>query len=250
MPSSQTPPAGATALDPTAVRPDIADARITRVAPADLRLTLEQLKLAGFAMLTDVGGADYPGREPRFDVVYHLVKLSADARTVEAVGRPERVRVLCGVPEADPVVPSVADLWPSADWAEREIFDLFGVRFSGHPDLRRIQMPTDWEGYPLRKDYPLRGPARERSPRPSFALKSNVAAGTPASGRTAAALQRQIAAARGQTVPEPPSETGVAAAQAGASPGAVATAGAASPGELASRKDTAVGGQTLKDETT
>ena len=112
----------------------------------------------------------------------------------------ERVRVLCGVAEADPNVPTVTDLWPSADWAEREVYDLFGVSFSGHPDLRRIQMPVEWEGYPLRKDYPLRGPGREKTPRPSFALKSNVAAGTPASGRTAAALQRQIAAARGQAV--------------------------------------------------
>jgi NADH-quinone oxidoreductase subunit C len=199
MPSSQTPPAGGTALDPTALRPDIADARILRVTPAELRATLEGLKAGGFALLSDIGGADYPGREPRFDVVYHLVKLAASARTLEAVGRPERVRVLCGVPEADPVVPTVSDLWPAADWAEREVFDLFGVRFAGHPDLRRIQLPADWEGHPLRKDYPLRGPARERTPRPSFALKSNVAAGTPASGRTAAALQRQIAAARGQT---------------------------------------------------
>ena len=200
MPSSQTPPAGGTALDPTALRPDIADARIVRVSPAEVRATLEGLKADGFTMLLDVGGADYPGREPRFDVVYHLINLSATARTLEAVGRPERVRVLCGVPEGDPTVPTVSDLWPCANWAEREVYDLFGVRFSGHPDLRRIQMPEEWEGYPLRKDYPLRGPARDRTPRPSFALKSNVAAGTPASGRTAAALQRQIAIARGQAV--------------------------------------------------
>jgi NADH-quinone oxidoreductase subunit C len=200
MPSSQTPPAGATALDPTAVRPDIDDAGIMRVTPIEVRATLERLKAEGFTMLIDVGGVDYPGREPRFDVVYHLIRLSKDARTVADVGTPERVRVLCGVPENDPVVPTMSDLWPCADWAEREVYDLFGVLFSGHPDMRRIQMPVEWEGYPLRKDYPLRGPAREKTPRPSFALKSNVAAGTPASGRTAAALQRQIAAARGQTV--------------------------------------------------
>ena len=199
MPSSQTPPAGGTALDPTAVRPDIDDARIVRVTPADVRGTLEGLKREGFTMLLDIGGADYPGREPRFDVVYHLIALPSAARTVAAVGKPERVRVLCGVPENDPAVPTVSDLWPAADWAEREVYDLFGVHFAGHPDLRRIQMPVEWEGHPLRKDYPLRGPAREKTPRPSFALKSNVAAGTPASGRTAAALQRQIAAARGQT---------------------------------------------------
>jgi NADH-quinone oxidoreductase subunit C len=204
MPSSQTPPAGGTALDPTAVRPDIDDARIIRVSPAEVRATLERLKGEGFAMLLDIGGADYPGREPRFDVVYHLIVLSGAARKLAAVGRPERVRVLCGVPENDPIVPTMSDLWPAANWAEREVYDLFGVRFSGHPDLRRIQMPVEWEGHPLRKDYPLRGPARERTPRPSFALKSNVAAGTPASGRTAAALQRAIAAARGQAPKDDP----------------------------------------------
>jgi NADH-quinone oxidoreductase subunit C len=168
MPSSQAPPVGATAIDPTAVRPDIADARIVRVTPAAVRATLQGLRAEGFTMLLDVGGVDYPGREPaRFDVVYHLLKLPVAAASVAEIRTPER-----------------------------EIFDLYGIRFEGHPDLRRIQMPVDWEGHPLRKDYPLRGPARERTPRPSFALKSNVAAGTPASGRTAAALQKQIAQAR------------------------------------------------------
>lgn len=233
MPSSQAPPAGATALDPTAVRPDIADARILRVTPAELRATLEGLKADGFAMLLDVGGADYPGREPaRFDVVYHLLKLPARVASVAEVGTPERVRVLCGVPESAAEVPTVSDLWPSADWAEREIFDLYGIAFAGHPDLRRIQMPDEWEGYPLRKDYPLRGPARERTPRPSFALKSNVAAGTPASGRTAAALQKQIAQARGRNEKHGTDDPG-AAAQSGKTPGGAATAGGATPDELA-----------------
>ena len=81
MQSSPTPPAGGTALDPTAVRPDIADARIIRIVTAELRATLERLKGEGFAMLLDIGGADYPGREPRFDVVYHLIKLSSAARS-------------------------------------------------------------------------------------------------------------------------------------------------------------------------
>ena len=77
------------------------------------------------------------------------------------------------------------------------MYDLFGIVFDGHPDLRRIQMPDDWEGHPLRKDYPMRGPARERTPRPSFANKSNVAAGTPPSGRTLEALQEEVKRARG-----------------------------------------------------
>jgi NADH-quinone oxidoreductase subunit C len=240
MPSSQQPPVGSTAVDPTAVRPAIDDATIIRTTPERVREELSALLRAGYTMLADVGGVDYLERDPRFDVVYHLLKLELNG------AQASRVRVLCGVPGSAPMVPSVSDLWPSADWAEREIYDLFGIGFSGHPDLRRIQMPVDWEGHPLRKDYPLRGPARERTPRPSFALKSNVAAGTPASGKTAAALQRQIATARGQSAPDPAPQA-IAAAQAGTSPGSVPTAGAASTAELAAEQNTARAGQMPKD---
>lgn len=187
---------GGSAIDPTSVRPPIEDARIERVEPATLRARLETFKSDGFNMLLDLGGVDYLHREPRFDVVYHLLRMPTAVASVAQVGTPERVRVLCGVSQSAPSLPTVTDLWKSADWAEREIWDLFGICFEGHPDLRRIQMPNHWEGHPLRKDYPLRGPAREKSPRPSFALKSNVVSGTPPAGRTAEALQKQIAERR------------------------------------------------------
>lgn len=188
MPSTQTPPLTGTAIDPPALRPPIDDAAIERIEPAQLHARLAELKRDGFTLLLDVGAVDYPERTPRFDVVYHLLNLA----------KTKRVRLLCGVAGDDPKLSTATDLWKSADWAEREIYDLFGISFEGHPDLRRIQMPHDWEGHPLRKDYPLRGPARERSPRPSFALKSNVQAGTPPSGRTLEALQQQIAKIRNQ----------------------------------------------------
>ena len=190
MPSPQTPPMAGTAIDPTTVRPDLADAQIERVAPASLRARLEALKSEGYAMLLDVGGVDYPRRDARFDVVYHLLKLPVSSATVQEIGTPNRIRVLCAVPE-NVALPTVSDLWKNADWAEREIFDLFGIRFDGHPDMRRIQMPTHWEGHPLRKDYPVRGPARERAPRPDFANKGNVPAGTPPTGKSAQVLEEQ-----------------------------------------------------------
>ncbi|MFN2449597.1 MAG: NADH-quinone oxidoreductase subunit C [Candidatus Baltobacteraceae bacterium] len=196
MPSSQAPPLIGLAADPTAVRPPIADAIVERIEPQQLLARLQQLKAEGYTMLLDVGGVDYPHRTPRFDVVYHLLAMPLRKADIAQVGTPKRLRLLCGVSEASPAVPSATGLWLNADWAEREIFDLFGIAFEGHPDLRRIQMPHDWEGAPLRKDYPLRGPAKEKSPRPSFALKSNVAAGTPPSGRTLEALQEQIRKAR------------------------------------------------------
>src|ERR1700739_2234902 len=99
MPSSQTPPPGSTAVDPTAVRPDIADARILRITPDALIATLRELKAQGFSQLTDIGGVDYLEREPRFDVVYHLLALPTREASIGDVGAPARVRVLCGVNE-------------------------------------------------------------------------------------------------------------------------------------------------------
>jgi NADH:ubiquinone oxidoreductase subunit C len=199
MPSTQSPPLLGGSIDPTAVRPAIDDALIERVDPAQLHARLAQLQNDGYTLLLDIGCADYPQRTPRFDVVYHLLKMPTRKVSVEELGRPQRYRLLCGVTAEHTTLPTAVDLWRSADWAEREIFDLFGIIFEGHPDMRRIQMPNDWEGYPLRKDYPLRGPAREKSPRPAFALKSNVDAGTPPSGRTLEALQAQIAKVREQS---------------------------------------------------
>ncbi len=195
MPSTQNPPLSGAALDPTSVRPPIDDATIERVAPALLRERLEALKAEGYTMLLDLGAVDYLERRPRFDVVYHLLKLSPKAAAVAEVGTPARFRLLCGIDEGQRL-PTAMGIWKSADWAEREIYDLFGIVFDGHADLRRIQMPLDWEGHPLRKDYPTRGPARERSPRPAFAGKTNVVAGTPPSGRTLEALQEEVKRAR------------------------------------------------------
>lgn len=100
-----------------------------------------------FTMLMDVTGVDYLGmdREPRFNVVYNLMSMPLNTR----------IRVKVEVDEGDEVVPSVTPDWPTANWLEREVYDMLGIRFSGHPDLRRILMPHDWQTYPQRKDVPL-----------------------------------------------------------------------------------------------
>ncbi len=195
MTSPSLPPRAGAGLDPTAVRPAIDDAEILRVEPDALYETLVALRSSGCSMLLDIGGVDYLDRTPRFDVVYHLLAMPKVPATVAEIGKPRRVRVLvgCALGEA---MPSVTALWPSADWPEREIFDLFGIAFEGHPNLKRVQMPYDWEGHPLRKDYPLRGIVRGDTPRPAFASKSNVGAGTPPSGKVAAALQQQLSRMR------------------------------------------------------
>jgi NADH-quinone oxidoreductase subunit C len=102
----------------------------------------------GFNVLIEVTAADYLPREPRFEVVYHL--LSMPNRT--------RLRLKVRVASADAgrgVLPSVQEVWRSAGWPEREVYDMFGIVFANHPDLRRILMPEDWEGHPARKDYPV-----------------------------------------------------------------------------------------------
>lgn len=105
-----------------------------------------------FAFLVDLLPVDYHPREPRFEIVYLLASLGVAGFGQTA----RRLRMKVRVPDGDEVlVPSVSGVWPAAGWAEREAFDLFGIRFSGNPDMRRILMPEDWEGHPLRKDYPV-----------------------------------------------------------------------------------------------
>jgi len=101
-----------------------------------------------FTYLSDVTGVDRFPIEPRFELNYHLLSLS----------RRKTICLRVRLPGENPVIESVVPVWPTANWHEREIFDLFGVRFEGHPDLRRLLLPNDWEGYPLRKDYPVEGP--------------------------------------------------------------------------------------------
>ena len=101
-----------------------------------------------FTYLSDVTGVDRFPIEPRFELNYHLLSLS----------RRDTVRLRVRLPGEDPLVESVVSVWPTANWHEREIFDLFGIRFEGHPNLHRMLLPDDWEGYPLRKDYPVEGP--------------------------------------------------------------------------------------------
>jgi NADH-quinone oxidoreductase subunit C len=102
--------------------------------------------------LVDLCGVDYLGKkEVRFEVVYHLYSIK----------HRHAVRLKAEVPEDDCSIDSVMPIWVGANWHERECYDMVGVIFTGHPDLRRVLLPEDWEGYPLRKDYPVKGPEKE-----------------------------------------------------------------------------------------
>jgi NADH-quinone oxidoreductase subunit C len=123
---------------------------VNLVGPAarivDAMTFLRDHKDLGFHQLMDVCGADYPERELRFDVVYHLLSMTKNLRV--------RMKVQT---DEDTAVPSVTEVFPSADWYERETFDMYGVFFSGHPDLRRILTDYGFHGHPLRKDFPMTG---------------------------------------------------------------------------------------------
>jgi len=117
------------------------------VNPATIRETLQLLRAKGYEAMMSVHGVDYYPEEPRLGVHYELLDMNAL----------DRLTVKLRVPLDDPTVPSVTPDWPTANHQEREIYDMFGVIFAGHPDLRRILMPEDYEGHPQRRDFPIGG---------------------------------------------------------------------------------------------
>ncbi len=138
------------ALGPAIVSKAIAFGELTLVVQAsDIVYALTYLRddpACGFRCFIDLCGADYPQREKRFEVVYHLLSLRHNAR----------IRVKVQTDEVTPV-PSIIEVFPAANWYERETYDLYGILFSGHPDLRRLLTDYGFEGHPLRKDFPLTG---------------------------------------------------------------------------------------------
>lgn len=121
--------------------------QIERGSIREACVLLKNFETCPFNFLSDVTCVDWYPREPRFEVVYHLL----------SIPKKERVRLKVRLNSGSPAVESLTSVWPGANYFEREVFDLFGVRFTGHPNLDRILMPEDWEGYPLRKDYPVEG---------------------------------------------------------------------------------------------
>jgi NADH-quinone oxidoreductase subunit C len=117
------------------------------VAPENIAAALMALKAAGYNAFEDMTAVDWFPSEPRFQLSYHLVSHAFK----------ERIRLRAMVSGDEPAVESATVVWPGVNYYEREVFDLFGVRFEGHPNLRRILMPDDWVGHPLRKDYPVEG---------------------------------------------------------------------------------------------
>ena len=120
---------------------------VDRASMLDAARHLRTAPDAAFDICSDVTATDWPPRPERFDVIYCLF----------STRHGQRLRVKARVADGE-AIESVTSVWPAANWLEREVFDMFGIRFSGHPDLRRILMPDDWQGHPQRKDYPLEGP--------------------------------------------------------------------------------------------
>jgi NADH-quinone oxidoreductase subunit C len=117
------------------------------VAPEEIRAACVALKAAGYNFFEDMTAVDWFPASPRFQLSYHLVSLTMK----------ERIRLRVLLEDATPAVESITQVWAGANYYEREVFDLFGIRFEEHPNLRRIMMPDEWVGHPLRKDYPVEG---------------------------------------------------------------------------------------------
>ena len=133
-----------------AVHSDLGDdtALVVRERIVEIMTFLRDDPALKFNFAMDLTGVDYLGETPRFEVVYHL----------HSMKHGHRLRLKAPVEEEDAAVPTVSGVWRTACWHERETYDMFGIKFEGHSDLRRILMPDDWDGYPLRKDYPIEGP--------------------------------------------------------------------------------------------
>jgi NADH-quinone oxidoreductase subunit C len=117
------------------------------VARENIVAACRAVQVAGFSFFEDLTAVDWYPQEPRIQLSYHIL----------SIGLKQRVRVVVRLDSADLTVDSITAVWPSSNFYEREVFDLFGVKFSGHPGLTRIMMPPDWKGHPLRKDYPVEG---------------------------------------------------------------------------------------------
>jgi NADH-quinone oxidoreductase subunit C len=131
----------------------LTDAKLDRgeltltIAAEAIRAAVATVQAAGYNFFEDMTAVDWFPLAPRFQLSYHILSHKYK----------EHIRLRVMLDEAEPAVESITPVWPSANYYEREVFDLFGIRFEGHPNLRRILMPDDWVGYPLRKDYPVEG---------------------------------------------------------------------------------------------
>jgi NADH-quinone oxidoreductase subunit C len=117
------------------------------VDAGQIRAACETVRAAGYNFFEDMTAVDWFPQTPRFQLSYHILSHRLK----------ERVRLCAMLDDPDPAIESITGVWAGANYYEREVFDLFGVHFQGHPNLRRIMMPDDWKGFPLRKDYPVEG---------------------------------------------------------------------------------------------
>ena len=117
------------------------------IVPEAIRAAAATVQAAGYNAFEDMTAVDWFPSEPRFQLSYHILSHKYK----------ERIRLRVMVSGTEPAVESISPVWPGANYYEREVFDLFGIRFEGHPNLRRILMPEEWVGHPLRKDYPVEG---------------------------------------------------------------------------------------------